>query len=252
MPAVRVLFGCGSLFVLYMLALYLALGLATGRRQVLEVGLMNYLWPAFTLLLAPVVLKKKAGLILIPGTLLALAGVFLVLTSGHSVSFTSLGGNAAANPWPYLLGVVAAVSWALFSNLTRLWAAPENSGAMVLFLPATGVILLILSLATPEESSWTGRAVLEILFLGGATALSYVLWDVAMRKGDLVFVAACSYFTPLLSTLLSCLYLRVSAGFTLWLGCLLLVAGSLLSWVGVSERSSSPLSGQPPEPERSR
>ena len=94
MPAPRVLFGCGSLFVLYMLALYLALGLAAGRRQVLEIGLMNYLWPAFTLLLAPVVLKKKASLILIPGTLLALAGVFLVLTSGHSVSFTSLGNNA--------------------------------------------------------------------------------------------------------------------------------------------------------------
>ena len=91
MPAPRVIFGCGSLFVLYMLALYLALGLAAGRRQVLEIGLMNYLWPAFTLLLAPVVLKKKAGLILIPGTLLALAGVFLVLTSGHSVSFTSSG-----------------------------------------------------------------------------------------------------------------------------------------------------------------
>ena len=52
--------------------------------------------------------------------------------------------------------MVAAISWALFSNLTRLWAAPENSGAMVLFLPATGVILLILSLATAEESSWTG------------------------------------------------------------------------------------------------
>jgi len=66
--------------------------------------------------------------------------------------------------------------------------------------------------------------------------LAYILWDLAMRKGDIVFVAACSYFTPFFSTLLSCIYLQVSAGLTLWLGCGLIVAGSLLSWASVSEK----------------
>ena len=56
-----------------------------------------------------------------------------------------------------------------------------------------------------------------------------------MRKGDIVFVAACSYFTPLLSTFLSCLYLQVAAGFSLWAGCILIVVGSFLSWVSVSD-----------------
>src|SRR5512136_2997009 len=38
------LFGCGAIFVFYMLAIYLAVGLARDRQQVLEVGLINYLW----------------------------------------------------------------------------------------------------------------------------------------------------------------------------------------------------------------
>ena len=39
----RYVLGCGSLFVLYISCIYVALGLAQTRSQVLEVGLMNYL-----------------------------------------------------------------------------------------------------------------------------------------------------------------------------------------------------------------
>src|SRR5690242_15236316 len=39
------LFGCGTLFVIYIAALYLAVGLAADRTQVLIIGLINYLWP---------------------------------------------------------------------------------------------------------------------------------------------------------------------------------------------------------------
>jgi drug/metabolite transporter (DMT)-like permease len=71
------------------------------------------------------------------------------------------------------------------------------------------------------------------------TALAYVLWDVAMRKGNLLLVVACSYFTPLLSTLVSCVYLKVSPSPKLWIGCLLLVSGSLITWRSVSDRTAT-------------
>lgn len=45
----KYLIGCGTLFIAYMLFLYLAIGLATDRQQVLEIGLLNYLWPTLTL-----------------------------------------------------------------------------------------------------------------------------------------------------------------------------------------------------------
>jgi drug/metabolite transporter (DMT)-like permease len=48
LPA-RYLVGCGALFVGYMLLLFLAIGWAGKRQQVLELGLLNYLWPILTL-----------------------------------------------------------------------------------------------------------------------------------------------------------------------------------------------------------
>jgi drug/metabolite transporter (DMT)-like permease len=57
-----------------------------------------------------------------------------------------------------------------------------------------------------------------------------------MREGNLLFVAACSYFTPLLSTFVSCLYLQVTPGWRLWIGCLAIVGGSLLTWLSLSDR----------------
>ena len=38
----RYLFGCGTLFVLYTVTLFLALGLSANRPQTIEVGLLNY------------------------------------------------------------------------------------------------------------------------------------------------------------------------------------------------------------------
>jgi len=212
--------------------------MAANRRQVLEIGLLNYLWPALTILFSLLLLHKKGNFILVPGTLLALSGVFLVLTQGQSVSLTSLAGNVAGNPAAYALGLAAAVSWGLYSNLTRRWGGPQARGAVELFILVTGIVFLLLFWLTGEGRAWTWRAGLEVSFMGLATALAYILWDLAMRKGDIVFVAACSYFTPFLSTLLSCLYLQVTAGISLWLGCLLIVAGSLLSWVSVSDRET--------------
>ncbi len=109
---------------------------------------------------------------------------------------------------------------------------------MALFLPATGLALLILRLFFTESSMWSGRAIGEAVVLAVGTVLGYGLWDMAMRRGNLLFVAACSYFTPLLSTFVSCLYLQVTPGWRLWIGCLVLVGGSLLTWLSLSDRPS--------------
>jgi drug/metabolite transporter (DMT)-like permease len=91
----------------------------------------------------------------------------------------------------------------------------------------------------PEPGIWTIRAGMEAVALAGMTATAYVWWDLAMRRGHVIFVAACSYFTPLLSTVVSCLYLGVRPGHTLWIGCGLLVGGSLVTWRSVSGLSTN-------------
>jgi len=230
----RYLLGCGGLFVLYMLVIYLGIGLANDRHQVLQVGLLNYLWSALTILFSLFLLKNKWHLILIPGTLLALAGTFLVLTEGWAISWVSFAGNVATNPVVYILGLTAAITWALYSNLTRVWGERATSSGVILFIPATAIVLLLVRLSIVESGTWSLAAGIEATSLGLATALAYVFWDIAMRKGNLVLVAAFSYFIPLFSTLLSSLYLHVTPDLSLWLGCVLIVLGSLMSWKGVS------------------
>jgi drug/metabolite transporter (DMT)-like permease len=229
------LFGCGALFLMYTAALFLGLGLATGREQAIEVGLVNYLWPALTILLSLLILSKRARLGLIPGTLLALIGALLVLTQGGSVSWQSLSANVSGNPVAYALGLTAALSWALYSNLTRRWAASDGGGGVPLFVVATGLVFSLLRLLYPEDGAWSVRVVVEIALLGVATALAYLFWDIAMRKGDVVLVASFSYLIPFLATAFGCAYLWVMPGAKLWLGCFFIIGGSLLSWRSVDD-----------------
>jgi drug/metabolite transporter (DMT)-like permease len=241
------LFGCGTLFIFYTSAIYLAVGLAKDREQLLEIALVNYLWPALTVLFSLPLLKKRASLWLVPGTALALTGVFLVMTQGAHVPWMSFAEHLQSNPVAYALALAAAISWALYSNLTRRWSGPEGGGAVELFLLATGLVLLALRLLTTEPTGWSLRAVGEASALAAVTTLAYFLWDVSMRNGNLLLVVACSYFTPLLSTVVSCFYLGVSPSPKLWIGCLLMVSGSLITWRSVTDR---PVPSQEPSDQR--
>lgn len=234
---VKYLVGCGALFVGYMLVLFLSIGWAENRQQALEVGLVNYLWPTLTLVMSLMLLGKKATWILLPGTLLALTGVFMVVTHGETVSWQSLTLNLASNPKAYGLALAAAMFWALYSNLARKWAGDREEGAVVMFLPFTAVVLLLISCFLDEPRQWSLRSLVEALFLGLATYSAYTLWDNAMRKGSIVMIAASSYLIPLLSTIVSCLYLSVVPGTKLWIGCGLLIIGSILSWQSVQSTS---------------
>ncbi|MBI5622896.1 MAG: aromatic amino acid DMT transporter YddG [Elusimicrobia bacterium] len=239
----RYVFGCGALFVFYLLAFYLAIGLARDRVEVLAVGLANYLWPSLTILFSLAVLRRKAGLLLVPGTLLALAGVLLAVADGSGVPVMELLAGSAAKPLTVGLAALGAVLWALYSNLTSAWMSESKESGVGLFMLATGGALLALSLLglgpeAPAAGAWTARAVTEALALGLATGAGYECWEAAMRRGDVTLVASASYAAPLLSTVFSCLYLGVRPGSGLWLGCGLVVLGSVTSWKAVSTRPS--------------
>lgn len=225
------LFGCGSLFVTYMLFFFLAIGGAASREQVLEVGLLNYLWPVLTLLGTVAFLGAKARWFLIPATLFALAGIVLILTP-------ALDGNLPLAqvfeaPAVYIFGTLAALSWAGYSVLARKWAGDLGHGAVAIFLCATAIVLFILAIFANEPRIWSSGAIGEIILLGTATYIAYEFWDIAMRKGNVAGVVAFSYLTPLFSTIFSCIYLAVMPAPSLWIGCVLLIIGSLLSWRSV-------------------
>jgi drug/metabolite transporter (DMT)-like permease len=226
----RYLLGCGGLFVAYEVCLYLAIGLAVGRRQLLEVGVINYLWPGLTVLLAVPLLGRRAGPLLVPGVLVAFAGVVVAAAGRGGLSWGGFLENMQENPAAYLLALGAAVTWALYSALANRWAAGRKGNAVPVFLLATGLLLLCLSGLQRGESEWSTRTVGEIAFLALFTSLlAYACWDSAMRHGNMTLVAAASYATPILSMLVSSVYLHVAPGASLWTASALVAVGAVVS-----------------------
>lgn len=232
----RYLLVCGGLFVLYVVCFYLALGLSAGSQQAIEVGTVNYLWPAATVVLSVPILGMRARWTLWPGVLLALAGIAAATLSGRGWS-----GELLRAPWhhdwvPYLLALAGALVWALYSNLSRRWAGGAGAGAVPLFLIATALVMGPLGLLGPARPvRWTVRTVAELVYLGVfPTTLGYAFWEAAMRRGNILRVATLSYFTPLLAAAIAAAYLGAVPGPGLWLGCALVVAGAWLCQRSVS------------------
>jgi len=231
------LVGCGILFIFYMVCLYLAVGLAFSREQVIEVSIINYLWPGLTLIFSLPILHKKGKIILIPGIVIAFAGFYLATVQSGMFSWEIFKRNFQVSYLPYLLAFMAAITWALYSNLVRRWAGHAEGGAVPLFLLVTGLVLTIIRFIFPEESSWTPRVIVELIYMSVfPTFLAYLFWDKAMRKGNIILVASLSYFTPLLSIVISSLYLRVVIKPTLWIACSLIIVGAVICKFSVIDK----------------
>ena len=228
------LWGCGALFVIYMSTLYLAVGLSGNRQQVIEISIINYLWPGLTLLFSVPILQKRARLSIIPGVVIGFAGVYIALNPYHNFSFSPFFQNIKQNSSPYIFAIIAAISWALYSTLARKWAGKVKEGAVPIFLFLTGLFLLFIRLFFQENSVWTVKAGMELLYMAiFPTFLAYSFWDQAMRRGNIILVAAFSYFTPLLSVLISSIYLQVTLDSRLWIASILVVIGAIISKLSI-------------------
>ncbi|MCL5997323.1 MAG: aromatic amino acid DMT transporter YddG [Chloroflexi bacterium] len=224
----RYLWICGGLFIFYEVCLYIAVGYAASRQQVLEVGLINYLWIGFTFAFAVPVLKKKARWTLIAGILMALAGV-VTATLPPDYSLAELKTNLLQHGGPYACALACAVSWGLYSNLSRRWASDSGASAVPLFLLVTGLALLSIRLFVVEHPHLNASNILELVYLIlFPVTLGYIFWDIAMRKGNLILIASLSYAIPLASTLISSSLLHVAVSANLWLACLLVIAGAVV------------------------
>ncbi len=231
----RYLFGCGALFVAYIASLYLAIGTSATRVQVLVVGLINYLWPGLSLVFSIPILGHRARPALPLGVVLAFAGIWLATTGEDSLSIQAMA-QEQQSLLPYGLALFAAVCWGLYSNLSRRWAGDNDGGAVPLFLLASGILLGAVRLFTPEVTHWSPAASFELAYMAIFPGmLAYVLWDIAVRKGEIILVASLSYLTPLLSTVFSTIVLDVQPGISLWLGAALVIIGAVSCKISIVE-----------------
>lgn len=227
------LIACGLLFAFYEICLSVAIGLAHDRPQSLELGMINYLWPCLTIVLAVVCRQQQARWWLWPGVALCLWGLVLVMGEGAADTaapwWHTLGVHMAANPLAYALAFGAAIMWPTYSVLARMFGGGFNGVGIFLWLTAALLWVQWLALETaPMQWSWSVAA--QVLAVGAATALGYSCWEHGIQRGNLAVMAAGSYFTPVLSALLASVWLAVQPGWPFWQGVVLITFGSLVCW----------------------
>lgn len=220
---------CGGSFVANNLCFHFGVGLAHGRPGIIAVGLVNYLWISLTLLMSIPILGNRPRWGLLPGIAMAGSGVALAMASNGPFLWNDFAINTFDNAWPCLLAFLGACAWAVYSNFNRRWEAESGGGPTPVFLLAAGLLFFLLRLRVHENTVWTPSVVLGLAgVIVFPTLLAYLFWDAAMRRGNMVLVVSASYLTPILSTICSCAYCGILPGPTLWLACVLVVAGAAL------------------------
>ncbi len=225
----------GALFVSYEICLALALGMANDRHQALEMAVINYLWPALTVLFAVFLSRKTVHILVYPSVALAFVGVAWTITGDSGFSVMQISANIATNPLTYSMAFGGAIIWAVYCNITKQLANGQN--AIILFFMATAIALWIKYFLSSESTLvFSVPATLNLALTGVVMGSGYALWNVAILRGNMVLLATLSYFTPVISTLLSSLILGVALGLSFWQGVIMVTMGSLICWWATRER----------------
>lgn len=225
------------LFVAYEICLSLSLGFAANRGQAIELGIVNYLWPCFTVILAILINGQRASAWVVPGIVLSLCGIVWVVGGDGGISWDRLVANISSNPLSYGLAFSGAIIWAVYCNVTKRYADGKNGVA--LFFMLTAIVLWIkYGMSAEPALAFGGGATLELCVTAGAMAAGYALWNLGILNGNLTLLATASYFTPVLSTFFAAIWLSTRLTLTFWQGVAMVTAGSLICWAATRGRSA--------------
>ena len=184
-----------ALGVYGLFAYHFLLFIALRHAPPVEANLVNYLWPLFIVVFAPVVLPGVAlRLPHVLAALLGFGGAAIAIAGGRELSVTLA--------WGYLPALAAAFIWAIYSLMTKRVAAFPTT-AIGLFGLVSGVLSLLCHVALEPAVALQPRdwALLAVLGLGPLGA-SFFMWDKALKLGDARHIGILSYITPLASTAL--------------------------------------------------
>ncbi|QHA85512.1 aromatic amino acid DMT transporter YddG [Serratia rhizosphaerae] len=227
-PRVYLLYG-SVLFVAYEICLSLSLGYADNRMQAIELGMINYLWPSLTVLMAILFNGQKATWWVLPGLLLALFGIGWIMSGEGAWSLQQMLGNVRSNPLSYTLAFSGAVIWALYCSVTRRLAQGKNGVA--LFTALTALALWGKYGVSAEGAlHFHWPITLMLLCAGVAMGAGYALWNIGILHGNMTLLATASYFAPVLSSLFAAVMLNTALTVSFWQGVGMVIVGSLVCW----------------------
>ena len=230
------------LFVTYELCLALSIGHASTARQAIEVGMVNYLWPTFTIVAAIVFNGQKSNFLIVPGFLLSVAGICWVLGGEQGFDLAGTVANVRGNPLSYGLAFAGALIWAAYCTVTARSAQGKN-GVTLFFLLVSASLWIKYLLQGGGPMAFSAEAVMYLLLAAGAMGLGYGAWNVGILHGNVTLLAGASYFIPVLSAALSSLLLRTPLSWAFWQGAAMVCGGAVLCWLATRTRRARPVIG---------
>ncbi len=226
----RYLFWGGLLLVAYEICLSQSIGYAHTSRQAIDVIMINYLWPSFTMVAAIVFNRQRASLLIVPGLCLSLLGIGWVLGGRQGFDTADMLATLRDNPLSCGLAFAAAVLWAAYSTVTTRMAEGHNGISLFFVLIALVLWARYLSAGAPAMH-WSLPAVLHLVWAAVAIGLGYAAWNIGMLHGHVMLLAGASYFTPVFSAALAASLLGVPLTASFWLGTAMVCGGALLCWL---------------------
>lgn len=227
----RYLFWGSLLFVTYELCLALSIGYANSSRQAIEVGMVNYLWPAFVMAAAILFNRQRANLlILIPGFVLAILGICWVLGGNEGLHLPSMLVNIQDNPLSYGLAFTGALIWTAYCTVTARISEGHNGITLFFMLTALALWLKYLFIGG-EPMAFSLQAFVYLVLAAAAMGFGYAAWNVGILYGNVTVLAGASYFIPVLSAALAALVLQTQLSLSFWQGAAMVCIGSVLCWL---------------------
>lgn len=208
---------------------FLAENFALQYTLVSNVSLLTSTSPLITALIIGALYKSdRPGAGMLTGSAIAFLGVACVIFNS---SF-----NLSVNPLGDLLALSAAFSWALYSLILKRLNANYN----VWFITRKTFFYGVLTSApflfvekpiyTPADIVANWDLAGNLLFLGiGASLIAYVLWSETIKNVGAVKANNYMYLQPIVTLVVSALWLGEAISFVGVLGCVLILGGL---WLG--------------------
>ena len=218
------------LFVAYELCLALSIGYAHTAQQAIEVGMVNYLWPSFTIVAAIVFNRQRANWLIVPGFGLSIIGIGWVLGGAQGFDLRGMAANVQDNPLSYGLALAGALIWAGYCTVTARIAQGKN-GVTLFFILVALALWVKYGLEGGGPMDFTPAAMVYLVLAAGAMGFGYAAWNVGILHGNVTILAGASYFIPVLSSALSVWLLGAMLSWAFWQGAAMVCAGAILCWL---------------------
>ena len=225
------------LFVSYEVCLALSIGYANSARQAIEVGMVNYLWPALTVLAAILFNRQRANWLIVPGFALSVLGICWVLGGEQGFDVARMVANVRDNPLSYGLALGGALIWAAYCTVTARMAGGKN-GVTLFFILVSLTLWTKYLLEGGGAMDFSLEAIVYLLLAAGAMGFGYGAWNVGILHGNVTVLAGASYFIPVLSAALSTLLLRAPLPLSFWQGAAMVCAGAVLCWLATRAQAA--------------